>query len=63
VHGTIFKPVRVRGDRLVVTVGASIGIAILGPGAPESLAHLKRIADERMQTIKRAGGGVLGPTA
>jgi diguanylate cyclase (GGDEF)-like protein len=63
VHGTILRPVRVRGDQLVVTVGASIGIAMLVPGAPESLAQLKRIADERMQTIKRAGGGVLGPPA
>lgn len=63
VHGTILKPVRVRGDQLVVTVGASIGIAMLVPGAPESLAQLKRIADQRMQTVKRAGGGVVGPPA
>jgi len=63
VHDSILRPVRVRGASLEVTVGASVGIAMLAPGATESLDHLKRIADERMQAIKRAGGGVMGPQA
>lgn len=61
VHDSIRRPVRVRGASLEVTVGASVGIAMLAPGARESLEYLKRIADERMQAIKRMGGGVLGP--
>jgi GGDEF domain-containing protein len=61
VHQTILRPVRVRKETLVVSVGASIGIAIMVPGGTESLATLKRLADERMQQVKRAGGGVLGP--
>jgi diguanylate cyclase (GGDEF)-like protein len=61
VHDNIRRPVRVRGASLEVVVGASIGIAMLAPGRTESLDHLKRVADERMQTIKRAGGGVLPP--
>jgi diguanylate cyclase (GGDEF)-like protein len=61
VHDSIRRPVRVRGASLEVEVGASIGIAMLAPGGTESLDHLKRVADERMQTIKRAGGGVLPP--
>ncbi|HSK93188.1 MAG TPA: GGDEF domain-containing protein [Candidatus Angelobacter sp.] len=60
-HATILKPVRVRGESLVVEVGASIGIAMMLPGAPTSLHQVKRIADDRMQSAKRAGGGVLGP--
>ena len=61
VHETILRPVRVRGDTLVVSVGASIGIAILLRGETRRLDELKRLADERMQEVKRAGGGVLGP--
>lgn len=58
VHGSILKPVRVRGESLDVSVGASIGIAILEPGTSQSLGQLKRVADHRMQAIKRRGGGV-----
>jgi diguanylate cyclase (GGDEF)-like protein len=58
VHGSILKPVRVRGESLDVTVGASIGIATLAPGTSLTLVQLKRIADHRMQAVKRRGGGV-----
>jgi diguanylate cyclase (GGDEF)-like protein len=61
VHDSIRRPVRVRGASLEVEVGASIGIVMLTPAATASLDDLKRVADERMQTIKRAGGGVLPP--
>lgn len=61
IHETILRPLRVRGDTLIVSVGASIGIAILVPGESQSLTELKRLADGRMQEVKRAGGGVLGP--
>jgi diguanylate cyclase (GGDEF)-like protein len=63
VHDSIGRAVRVRGASLEVEVGASIGIAMLAPGATEPLERVKRIADERMQTVKRAGGGVLAPQA
>ncbi|MDQ2673733.1 MAG: diguanylate cyclase [Chloroflexota bacterium] len=62
VHAVLLRPIRVRGALLEVSVGASIGIAILAPGVLESVAQLKRMADSRMQQVKRAGGGVLGPT-
>lgn len=61
VHATLMRPVRVRGESLVVSVGASIGLAMLVPAGRAPLEALKRLADERMQEIKRAGGGVLGP--
>ena len=61
VHASILKSVRTRGGTLEVSVGASIGIAMLEPGTGESLAELKRLADGRMQEIKRAGGGVSQP--
>ena len=61
VHDRVCQPVRARGASLEVGVGASIGVAILPPGGTEPLEHLKRVADERMQAVKRAGGGVLGP--
>ena len=60
VHDSILRPIRVRGESIEVAVGASIGIAMLAPGVTESLEHVKRIADERMQAVKRAGGGVFG---
>jgi len=62
VHASILKPVRVRGESLTVSVGASIGVATMAPGTTESLSALQRIADERMQQVKKTGGGVLGPT-
>ena len=58
VHASVSKPIRTRGASLEVSVGASIGIAMLEPGTKESLAQLKRLADGRMQAIKRADGGV-----
>ncbi len=61
VHSVLLRPIRVRGALLEVTVGASIGIAILAPGGSDSVPGLKRLADARMQQVKRAGGGVLGP--
>jgi diguanylate cyclase (GGDEF)-like protein len=60
-HAAIRRPVRVRGATLEVSVGSSIGIAVLLPRTTESLDALKRLADARMQQVKRAGGGVLGP--
>ena len=63
VHATLLRPVRVRGESLVVSVGASIGFAMLAPATRLPLHHLTRLADERMQEIKRAGGGVLGRSA
>jgi hypothetical protein len=60
-HEALVRPVRVRGESLEVSVGASIGVATVGPMKAASVSHLKRLADERMQTVKRAGGGVLGP--
>jgi GGDEF domain-containing protein len=62
IHDRICTPVRARGAALEVNVGASIGVAIMVPGATEPLEHVKRVADERMQAVKRAGGGVLGPS-
>jgi diguanylate cyclase (GGDEF)-like protein len=58
VHENIMRPIRVRGASVEVSVGASIGVAIMSPGRNDSVDRLKRIADERMQAIKRAGGGV-----
>lgn len=60
VHDSISRPVRVRGASLEVVVGASVGVAMVAPRGTESLEYLKRMADERMQAIKRTGGGVLG---
>jgi diguanylate cyclase (GGDEF)-like protein len=60
-HAAILEPVHVRGASMTVSVGASIGIAMLEPGTTASLDDLKRLADTRMQQVKRARGGVLGP--
>jgi diguanylate cyclase (GGDEF)-like protein len=60
-HAAIRRPVRVRGATLQVSVGASIGVAVLLPRTVASLDAVKRLADARMQQVKRAGGGVLGP--
>jgi diguanylate cyclase (GGDEF)-like protein len=61
IHATLLRPIRVRGESLVVEVGASIGLAATIPGGSHTELQLKRMADERMQQVKRAGGGVLGP--
>ncbi len=60
-HEALVRPIRVRGESLEVSVGASVGVATVTPMKAASVSHLKRLADERMQTVKRAGGGVLGP--
>ncbi|MCV0402656.1 MAG: GGDEF domain-containing protein [Chloroflexi bacterium] len=61
IHASIIRPLRVRGESLVVSVGASIGVAVVQPPIVPRLDELKREADERMQRVKRSGGGVLGP--
>jgi diguanylate cyclase (GGDEF)-like protein len=61
IHATLLRPIQVRGATLVVEVGASIGVAATGPDKAHTEVQLKRLADERMQEVKQAGGGVLGP--
>lgn len=57
-HERIGQPVRNRGSETILSVGASIGVAMLEPGTDRSLADLSKIADLRMQAAKRARAGV-----
>ena len=57
-HERICQPVRDRGSDLVVSVGASMGVAMIEPGTTRSLAELSMVADLRMQHAKRTGSGV-----
>ncbi len=55
----IREPLQVRGSELSVSVGASIGIAMLEPWTTLTLAKAQRLADRRMQHAKRNRLGVV----